>query len=248
MRKEVRLVRNSRTDAFTLVELLVVIAIILILACLAMGGLSVAKDHARTTVCRSNLRQLGLAVKMYVDDNNDCMPGASQTGQDLKDWIYWNDVDGVDPYFRNLQNSPIRPYLGQLTSKLLRCPSDADPRYPQFTVTGIASAETGPPFRFSSIYNPCEKVLMVDKMCSDRRLRFGILPNGVGTTGGAYVMHLDKLGTWHRGKGGVALADGHVEMVRPPYTDQYTHMHPWWSLAEPKVVGYLGGAPVLQFP
>ena len=60
---------NSRSGrGFTLMELLVVIAVIAILAALLLPALSRAKSSAKSAACKSNLRQQGLALIMYVDD------------------------------------------------------------------------------------------------------------------------------------------------------------------------------------
>jgi prepilin-type N-terminal cleavage/methylation domain-containing protein len=59
---------------FTLVELLVVIAIIAILAALLLPALGRSKEQTRRTVCKSNLRQFGLAVWLYANDNNARLP------------------------------------------------------------------------------------------------------------------------------------------------------------------------------
>ena len=59
--------------AFTLIELLVVISIIAILAAILFPVFAQAKAAAKTSVCLSNMKQMGLALQMYVGDNDDRM-------------------------------------------------------------------------------------------------------------------------------------------------------------------------------
>ena len=64
----------AKAEAFTLVELLVVIAIIAILASLLLPALAKVKEQGRSTLCKNNMRQVGLGFLLYADDNNDYYP------------------------------------------------------------------------------------------------------------------------------------------------------------------------------
>ena len=64
----------GRKGGFTLVELLVVIAILAILASILLPALARAREAAQRTTCQNNLRQWGLSLKMYADENKGCYP------------------------------------------------------------------------------------------------------------------------------------------------------------------------------
>lgn len=68
---------KNRARGFTLLELLVVIGIIAIVISILMPSLSAARSRGKQTACANNLRQLGLAMRSYLDDNSDVFPYAS---------------------------------------------------------------------------------------------------------------------------------------------------------------------------
>jgi prepilin-type N-terminal cleavage/methylation domain-containing protein/prepilin-type processing-associated H-X9-DG protein len=73
-----------RPKAFTLIELLVVIAIIAVLLGILMPGLQAAKERGRRLKCMNNLRQVGVAVHMYANDNRGMVPVNPKVG----DWLW----------------------------------------------------------------------------------------------------------------------------------------------------------------
>jgi prepilin-type N-terminal cleavage/methylation domain-containing protein/prepilin-type processing-associated H-X9-DG protein len=99
----------SRKGAFTLIELLVVIAIIAILAAILFPVFAQAREKARQTSCLSNIKQLAMAVNMYVQDYDETYPFACPDN-----WWYYTWGINVQPYIKNVQ--------------IFKCPSDSNGR------------------------------------------------------------------------------------------------------------------------
>jgi prepilin-type N-terminal cleavage/methylation domain-containing protein/prepilin-type processing-associated H-X9-DG protein len=98
--------RRSYGRAFTLVELLVVIAIIALLAALLLPALGGAKVKAREASCLSNLRQIGLGMRMYADEHEGWLPTTTHGNPTNASWIY-----------------TLAPFLGGV-DRVRACPAD----------------------------------------------------------------------------------------------------------------------------
>ncbi len=66
--------RHAQSPAFTLIELLVVIAIIALLVGILLPALGAARNSAKAVACSTRLQQIGLGLRMYIDENKDCLP------------------------------------------------------------------------------------------------------------------------------------------------------------------------------
>lgn len=117
---------------FTLVELLVVISIIGILAGLLLPALGRAKETARATVCLSNLRQIGVSLQIYVQENDNRLP------------VMRDQLAGTKPPTTNALPGPevvLKRELGN--TDVLRCLSDRQRLF----------EETGSSYAWNSLLN-----------------------------------------------------------------------------------------------
>jgi prepilin-type N-terminal cleavage/methylation domain-containing protein len=148
-----RLSRQSRMEAgisnfefrislaFTLIELLVVIAIVGILAALLFPTLGKAKEAGKATACINNLRQIGIAIQVYVQENNNHLPYMQDQFPGVT-----NEYFGPDMVLSN--------HLGNLN--VLRCPSDkwgTNGAPPNPSVGPTYFEQTGSSYGWSSVLN-----------------------------------------------------------------------------------------------
>jgi prepilin-type N-terminal cleavage/methylation domain-containing protein/prepilin-type processing-associated H-X9-DG protein len=226
-----RLDRSSRTHAFTLTEVLVAIGIIAILAGLLFPTFASAREAANRTKCMSNMRQLGIAFTMYLNDNRGRFPRPAQAGdrtvQVPEDWMHFQSG-------RDLNNGAIVKYVARpFNPALFRCPTD-DVETHRTTVFNGSIVQykfsytvneaicrilwNGPTLRISQIRNPSEKILIVDESATTIDDGCWAWQHAMG--GGMNVMSnrhdhkTEKSADPKFGRGNVAFVDGHVSYIQ----------------------------------
>ena len=135
-----------RRRAFTLVELLVVIGIVALLLAILLPVLNRARESARSTVCLSNLRQIGTAMVMYCNQNRGKLPRQSPRYAPAipgspEDWLHWQKD-------RALNDSSIAKYMRQRRPESFRCPSDTN-----FELRQRLNGASDGPYLYSYVLN-----------------------------------------------------------------------------------------------
>jgi prepilin-type N-terminal cleavage/methylation domain-containing protein/prepilin-type processing-associated H-X9-DG protein len=160
----------SRTTAFTLVELLVVIAVIAIVASMLLPTIGKGKAKARSTQCANNLRQWGLAIRSYADDNDDVLPHRGQGVQMLtridrpEDWFNALPFYFGSKSFQDLVASGQAPK--PKSNSIFVCPDSTDAGSNYFLAyamnMNLSPWSLPHPARFGDIVQPSLVVAMAD--------------------------------------------------------------------------------------
>jgi prepilin-type N-terminal cleavage/methylation domain-containing protein/prepilin-type processing-associated H-X9-DG protein len=205
------LMRARQQAAFTLIELLAVVAIIAILASLLLPSLASAKAKARSTQCLSNLRQWTIALALYLEENDDCIPRRGQGVQPLfitdrpEDWFNALPPLVALPAYRELIREGRIPEPDERT--LFACPAarrTAHTNFLSYAMNIYLSPAIRPtPHRLDEISDPSTLAFLADGPCDYSSTAPSIKPYSVQAR--------------HAGQANVAFLDGHVHGFRGSY-------------------------------
>ena len=162
--------RSDSRRAFTLIELLVVIAVIGVLAAMLMPVVHLARGAAHSTTCRSNLRQLGQALALYMEDQDGFIPRRGQGVRKLtridrlSDWFNCLPGHAGEPSYHALAAEGRRPQEGDHT--IFNCPAARDSGWLHYLPYGMnmyVSPWIRPkPHRLCELPRPSSLVFLAD--------------------------------------------------------------------------------------
>jgi prepilin-type N-terminal cleavage/methylation domain-containing protein/prepilin-type processing-associated H-X9-DG protein len=181
---------SRKNGGFTLIELLVVIAIIAILAAILFPVFAKAREAARKATCQTHMKEMGLAFKMYMDENFDTVPAP---------------LNGGNCVTAGAINNFLNPF--KKNNEINKCPSDTasngESYYVKAAMDFTKTTGTIGPWRETDFNWPSEQIVLFER----GSFHWGgtvVSEAGVitGTAGGLTI--------------NCAYLDGHVKAVRLP--------------------------------
>jgi prepilin-type N-terminal cleavage/methylation domain-containing protein/prepilin-type processing-associated H-X9-DG protein len=221
-----------KRKGFTLIELLVVIAIIAILAAILFPVFAKAREAARSATCKSNLKQIGLAVRMYSSDYDECLP-FKVNGRVWDPVVPWTPaiVDGMywgrfyEPYTKNRQiflcpstvSATLKANFSSygLNGRYLDGNNGSGSAYP--IVSGIADAAVSDAAGTIFAHDSPEERMEISGDSLANWMRGGTIPPppcGTGAEQNATVANQQDYAR-HSEMSNVLYFDGHVKSVKP---------------------------------
>jgi prepilin-type N-terminal cleavage/methylation domain-containing protein/prepilin-type processing-associated H-X9-DG protein len=199
-----------KKPGFTLIELLVVLAVIAILMAIIFPVFFSARARARQTSCLSNLRQIGIAVSLYAQDNDQYCP----YGVDIvdKNTDAWNTSDGgkyaADAHLLPLLATVLDPYTK--SKQVWCCPADTGFDQSDAGIGSIGlSAHPSAFAAFGMSY--CYRTELAFHRKTTDLIGYGSYPLFEQHSGAEINVLFDCAGVWHGDRFNTLMGDGHVK-------------------------------------
>ncbi len=216
---------------FTLIELLVVIAIIAVLAGMLLPALSRAKGTAQRIACLNKMRQWGLALMLYCDDNQDRLPRESFGGSStLNNWAQVRDPSNGDVWYnalpRVIAQRPAADYFANRPAfysraSLFHCPAARFPRETRSDTANFALFSLAmnskliggvePTVRLGAIQRPAHTVVFLENRLPEEPK---VDPAQPDTQLGQPSSYASRFSARHQESGNLVFADGHAESLK----------------------------------